>query len=76
MQVSYGLPLHEHAFDPVVTHRQPPPLYVNAEPTQLRSNPFRLVYVHLDADHLDSHAGIVPSQTSRLCTYLRKFSPR
>lgn len=76
MQVSYGLSLHAHAFDSVVTRRQPPPLYVNAEPTQLRSNPLRLVHVRVDADHLNPHAWIVPSQTSRVCTYRRKFSPK
>jgi hypothetical protein len=31
------------------------------------------VYVHLNANHLNPHARIVPSQTSRICAYRRKL---
>lgn len=54
-EVAHGLSLHERAVRSVVPDKQSEPLHVGAEPAKLVVDGFRLVHVHVDANHLDSH---------------------
>lgn len=69
VQIAHGLSLDERTVCLVVPDRQAEPLHVGAEPAELLVDGPRLVHVHIDADHLNPHAEIVPSQTLRVCTY-------
>lgn len=69
VQVAHRLALDQGALDPVVAGRELRDPHLRSEPLQLGPNRGGLVHVHVDADHLNPHAKIVPIKTSRVCTY-------
>ena len=74
MEIANGLSLREHPWCAVVRYGKSLDLHLGTKPLERKRNPARLVHIHLDADRLNPHVEIVPSQTSRICTYRRKVS--
>jgi len=69
VEVANALSLHDRTAASVVADRKIPDLDLCAELPKPVANAIRLVYVDLDANHLNPHAKIVHQKTSRICTY-------
>lgn len=72
VKVASGLALHEHPVGPEVADGKTVPPRLRADSSELLGDGLWLVHIDIDVDHLTSHAEIVPTQTSRICTYRRK----
>ena len=69
VQIANRLPLHQRQTRAVVGYRQLGDTYLGSEATQLAHDCSGLVDVDLDANHLNPHARIVPTRTSRISAY-------